>query len=95
MTIREIIKNFETVISEYQAENQRLKDELKKVTIEKKRLEAELKSLKPTVEEVESQLTAVVAGDTVSVDDVVEEQKSKKSRKKKIVEPVEEPIENV
>ena len=57
---------------------------------------------KPVVEEVESQLTAVVAnvdgetyadiveGDTVSIDDVIEEQKPKRSRKRKNIESIEE-----
>ena len=57
---------------------------------------------KPVVEEVESQLTAVVAnvdgetyadiveGDTVSIDDVIEEQKPKISRTSKNIAWIEE-----
>ena len=96
---------------EYAKEIRELKWEIKKLTVKLNALKKASNEVvdKPVVEEVESQLTAVVAkvdgetyadiveGSGVSIDDVVEEPKPKRSRRKKteetpiFVEPVEEP----
>ena len=105
MSLKEIIGILETEKNKLQKENIELKKsnyeyakEIRNLKWEIKKLTVKLKSLKktsnevadkPVVEEVESQLTAVVAnvdgetyadiveGDTVSIDDVIEEQKPK------------------
>lgn len=118
MSLKEIIGILENEKNKLQKENVELKKnnyeyakEIRELKWEIKKLTVKLNSLKkasnevadkPVVEEVESQLTAVVAkvdgetyadiveGDTVSIDDVVDEQKSKRSRKRKNVESIEE-----
>lgn len=106
MTIRETIQILEEDRRQLKEENRQLKEEIFKLKLEIKKLKTIKVLDTPVIEEAESQLTAdvanvdgetyadIVESDTVSIDDVVEEQKPKKSRKKK-VEPVEEPIENV
>lgn len=118
MSLKEIIGILETEKNKLQKENIELKKsnyeyakEIRNLKWEIKKLTVKLKSLKktsnevvdkPVVEEVESQLTAVVAnvdgetyadiveGDTVSIDDVIEDQKPKRSRKRKNIESIDE-----
>ena len=89
---------------EYAKEIRNLKWEIKKLTVKMNSLKKASNVVvdKPVIEEVGSQLTTVVAnvdgetyadiveGDTVSIDDVIEEQKPKKSRKRKNIESIEE-----
>lgn len=102
MTIRETIQILEEGKRQLQEENRQLKEEILKLKLEIKKLKTIKVSDTPVIEETESQLTTVVAnvdgetyadiveGDTVSIDDVVEEQKPKRSRKRKNVESIEE-----
>ena len=84
MTIRETIQILEEDRRQLKEENRQLKEEIFKLKLEIKKLKT-IKVLDiPVIEEVESQLTA----------DVVEEQKPKRSRRRKNVESIEEP-ENV
>lgn len=83
---------------ELHKENKSLKSELKKLAVSVKP--------EPKVEEVEPQVTsivtnvdgkvnaAIIEGGAISIDDVVEESKPKRSRRRKNVESIEEP-ENV
>lgn len=102
MTIRETIQILEEGKRQLQEENRQLKEEILKLKLEIKKLKTIKVSDTPVIEDTESQLTTVVAnvdgetyadiveGDTVSIDDVVEEQKPKRSRKRKNVESIEE-----
>ena len=118
MSLKEIICILENDKNKLQKENAELKrnnyeltKKVKELSWEIKKMTVKMNSLKkasnvvvdkPVVEEVESQLTAVVAnvdgetyadiveGDTVSIDDVIEEQKPKRSRKRKNIESIEE-----
>ena len=108
MTVREIINSLEAEKRQLKEENKNLKDENKKLYAEIESLKKELSKkevvTEPVVEEVEPQITSIVTnvdgkisasiveGSSISIDDVTE--KPKRNRKKK-VEPVEEPIENV
>lgn len=117
MSLKEIICILENDKNKLQKENAELKrnnyeltKKVRELSWEIKKLTVKLKSLKktsnevvdkPVVEEVENQLTAVVANvDGETYADVVEEPKPKRSRRKKtedapiFVEPVEE-SENV
>ena len=98
MTIREIINKLEAEKLQYQEENKRLNEELKKLTSEKNRIEKELNSLKKLTDDLNGKKSLVddlkveevvePVEDKSWLDDVEEEPKSKKSRKKK-VEPIE------
>lgn len=102
MTIRETIQILEEGKRQLQEENRQLKEEILKLKLEIKKLKTIKVSDTPVIKETESQLTTVITnvdgetyadiveGDTVSIDDVVEEQKPKRSRKRKNVESIEE-----
>jgi hypothetical protein len=108
MTIKEAFIALEKERARLQKENEELKKDNIELHKENKSLKSELKKLavsvkpEPKVEEVEPQVTSIVAnvdgetyadiveGDTVSIDDVVEEQKPKRSRRRKNVESIEE-----
>ena len=95
MTIRETIQILEEDRRQLKEENRQLKEEIFKLKLEIKKLKTIKVLDTPVIEEVESQLTADVVEDgSVSIDDVVEEQKPKRSRRRKNVESIEEP-ENV
>jgi len=92
MTIRETIQILEEGKRQLQEENRQLKEEILKLKLEIKKLKT-IKVLDKPV--VENQLTAVVANvdgeaSGISIDDVVEEPKPKRSRKRKNVESIEE-----
>lgn len=89
MTVREIITSLE-------AEKKQLKEELHNLKEENKRLYSEIKILKDTL--LKSPKPEVKVEDTpVSFEEPVVEEVhiNPRSRRKKKVEPVEEPIENV
>jgi uncharacterized protein YlxW (UPF0749 family) len=92
MTIRETIQILEEGKRQLQEENRQLKEEILKLKLEIKKLKT-IKVLDKPV--VENQLTAVVANvdgeaSGISIDDVVEESKPKRNRKRKNVESIEE-----
>ena len=110
MTVREIIQSLENENKQLKEENNQLKKSIRLLLSEKRKIKYELNLLKehrgkeiieePVVEEIETQVTSIVAnvdgkvkasiveGGKISIDDVLPE-KPKRSRKKK-VEPVEE-----
>lgn len=83
---------------ELRKENKSLKSELKRLSLPVKK-EVKVEEVEPQVTSIVTNVdgkvnAAIVEGGAISIDDVVEESKPKRSRKKK-VEPVEEPEENV